>query len=484
MFKGNLRWQHNIWNQSLRNIQWYHVFIYFCVWTPARISSCLFFCLLCPAACGGFITKLNGSITSPGWPREYPPNKNCIWQLVAPTQYRITLLFDVFETEGNDVRFGVMLNEQWVGLFYTFAPCHCDASLLNHSKWSISLLLEFCNLNQITRPVQVCKYDYVEVRSGLSADSKLHGKFCGAEKPEAITSQYNNMRIEFKSDNTVSKKGFKAQFFSGKSSGRVLHGLCFHSLRSATRQVFKASSRQRCCVLCGPADKDECSKENGGCQHECVNTFGSYSCQCRSGFVLHENRHDCKEGIAHNIFCLLSFWIDLSTRLLLRFWWERKQSECSAWAYCRLAWRRAPCRHFIFLSFFSLAAGCDHTVNSVSGIITSPNWPDKYPSKKACTWVLTTTPGHRIKIVRATTSCLSVIYLFVSSFICIIELLNPLRTSVFTVLMSETVMAFLMMMCGSPFCYYFCIFSHCATDIESVICWNNVVRWSSVCRVN
>uniref|UniRef100_A0AAR2LKU6 Metalloendopeptidase n=1 Tax=Pygocentrus nattereri TaxID=42514 RepID=A0AAR2LKU6_PYGNA len=201
----------------------------------------------CEAACGGFITKLNGSITSPGWPREYPPNKNCIWQLVAPTQYRITLLFDVFETEGNDV----------------------------------------------------CKYDFVEIRSGLSADSRLHGKYCGAEKPEAITSQYNNMRIEFKSDNTVSKKGFKAQFFS---------------------------------------DKDECSKENGGCQHECVNTFGSYSCQCRSGFVLHENKHDCKE------------------------------------------------------------AGCDHTVNSVSGTITSPNWPDKYPSKKACTWALSTTPGHRIKI--------------------------------------------------------------------------------------
>lgn len=63
---------------------------------------------------------------------------------------------------------------------------------------------------------QVCKYDYVEVRSGLSSDSKLHGKYCGTEVPEVITSQYNNMRIEFKSDNTVSKKGFKAHFFSGK----------------------------------------------------------------------------------------------------------------------------------------------------------------------------------------------------------------------------------------------------------------------------
>lgn len=55
----------------------------------------------------------------------------------------------------------------------------------------------------------------MEIRSGLSSDSKLHGKFCGTEVPEVITSQYNNMRIEFRSDNTVSKKGFKAHFFSG-----------------------------------------------------------------------------------------------------------------------------------------------------------------------------------------------------------------------------------------------------------------------------
>lgn len=45
-----------------------------------------------------------------------------------------------------------------------------------------------------------------------------------------------------------------------------------------------------------PGDVDECSRENGGCQHECVNTFGSYICQCHSGFILHTNKHDCKEG--------------------------------------------------------------------------------------------------------------------------------------------------------------------------------------------
>uniref|UniRef100_A0A3Q0R867 Metalloendopeptidase n=1 Tax=Amphilophus citrinellus TaxID=61819 RepID=A0A3Q0R867_AMPCI len=201
----------------------------------------------CEAACGGLLSKLNGTISTPGWPKEYPPNKNCVWQVVAPTQYRISMQFEAFELEGNEV----------------------------------------------------CKYDYVEVRSGLSSDSKLHGKYCGTEVPEVITSQYNNMRIEFKSDNTVSKKGFKAHFFS---------------------------------------DKDECSKDNGGCQHECINTVGSYVCQCRHGFVLHENKHDCKE------------------------------------------------------------AECEHKIHSPSGTLSSPNWPDKYPSRKECTWDITATPGHRVKI--------------------------------------------------------------------------------------
>uniref|UniRef100_A0A8C5FRN7 Metalloendopeptidase n=1 Tax=Gadus morhua TaxID=8049 RepID=A0A8C5FRN7_GADMO len=202
----------------------------------------------CETACGGFITELNGSLSTPGWPREYPPNKNCVWQLVAPAQYCITLVFDAFETEGN----------------------------------------------------HVCKYDYVEVSSGRGpADSRLHGRYCGSDTPERITSTLNNLRVEFRSDNTVAKAGFQARFFS---------------------------------------DKDECSHENGGCQHECVNTFGSYTCRCRRGFVLHGNKHDCK------------------------------------------------------------AAGCDQMVTALTGTLSSPNWPDTYPSQKACTWSLATLPGHRIKI--------------------------------------------------------------------------------------
>ncbi|XP_026996788.2 bone morphogenetic protein 1-like isoform X2 [Tachysurus fulvidraco] len=197
----------------------------------------------CEAACGGFLTALNGSVFSPGWPHEYPHNKHCVWQLIAPPHYTITLLFHSFDTEGNDV----------------------------------------------------CKYDYVEVRS----ESRLHGRFCGASTPEPITSDSNILHVEFKSDNTVSRRGFTATFFF---------------------------------------DVDECSRENGGCQHQCVNTFGSYSCRCQNGFTLHTNMHDCKE------------------------------------------------------------AGCDHVITKIPVSIMSPNWPDKYPNKKVCTWALTTMPGHRIKM--------------------------------------------------------------------------------------
>lgn len=42
-----------------------------------------------------------------------------------------------------------------------------------------------------------------------------------------------------------------------------------------------------------PADVDECKFNNGGCQHTCVNTVGSYECRCNEGFFLSDNQHTC-----------------------------------------------------------------------------------------------------------------------------------------------------------------------------------------------
>lgn len=203
----------------------------------------------CEDACGGVIEASNGTITSPSFPDLYPSNKNCIWEIVAPPQYRITLNFTHFDLEGNN---------------------------------------------------QDCEYDSVDIMSKIDDTMRKHGLFCGSYLPPVITSESNNLRLEFSSDNSVQKSGFAAIFLT---------------------------------------DKDECAHNNGGCQHICKNTVGSYICVCQNGFVLHPNKHDCKEG------------------------------------------------------------SCTHQITAPLGEINSPNYPDSYPSRKDCAWLFTTTPGHRLKLI-------------------------------------------------------------------------------------
>ncbi|XP_049805419.1 tolloid-like protein 1 isoform X2 [Schistocerca nitens] len=206
----------------------------------------------CEDACGGLFESSNGTISSPSFPELYPSNKNCIWEIIAPPQYRITLNFTHFDLEGNNVR------------------------------------------------QQECEYDSVQVFSRMGDDIlRRHGVFCGSKPPPLVTSEGNSLRIEFSSDNSIQKSGFSAIFFT---------------------------------------DIDECATNNGGCQHECRNTIGSYTCSCHNGFTLHDNGHDCKEG------------------------------------------------------------GCKFEITVPSGTISSPNYPDYYPSRKECVWHFTTTPGHRIKL--------------------------------------------------------------------------------------
>ena len=43
-------------------------------------------------------------------------------------------------------------------------------------------------------------------------------------------------------------------------------------------------------------DIDECSAGDHGCEHTCVNTPGSYYCECDDGYSLRDNKRTCKLG--------------------------------------------------------------------------------------------------------------------------------------------------------------------------------------------
>ncbi|TMS22780.1 Ovochymase-2 [Larimichthys crocea] len=54
--------------------------------------------------------------------------------------------------------------------------------------------------------------DFVQVYDGSNAGSSLLGKFCGGTMPKPLESSGNTMVIRFKSDNTLTSKGFKATY--------------------------------------------------------------------------------------------------------------------------------------------------------------------------------------------------------------------------------------------------------------------------------
>ncbi|BHF63146.1 Bone morphoproteintic protein 1 [Sparganum proliferum] len=48
-------------------------------------------------ACGDYVRKGSGYITSPGFPKEYPPNSRCIWRIEVPSGFFVVLKFSRFE---------------------------------------------------------------------------------------------------------------------------------------------------------------------------------------------------------------------------------------------------------------------------------------------------------------------------------------------------------------------------------------------------
>ena len=40
-------------------------------------------------------------------------------------------------------------------------------------------------------------------------------------------------------------------------------------------------------------DINECLDDNGGCNHTCTNTPGSYNCSCYDGYLLLEDETSC-----------------------------------------------------------------------------------------------------------------------------------------------------------------------------------------------
>lgn len=93
-----------------------------------------------------------------------------------------------------------------------------------------------------------CQSNFLEIRDGSCPDSKLIGRYFGKEKPEDIISTNNTIFIKFIND-------FTPSYYDSPDS-------------------FSATFIK---------EIDECDYLENGCSDICINTIGSYHCECKEG---------------------------------------------------------------------------------------------------------------------------------------------------------------------------------------------------------
>lgn len=61
-----------------------------------------------------------------------------------------------------------------------------------------------------------CLYDYLEVRDGSTTNADLISRLCGNTRPSTQHSTGSSMLLRFRTDTSVTHKGFKAKYSKGK----------------------------------------------------------------------------------------------------------------------------------------------------------------------------------------------------------------------------------------------------------------------------
>ncbi|XP_070326462.1 scavenger receptor cysteine-rich domain-containing protein DMBT1 isoform X18 [Odocoileus virginianus] len=117
-------------------------------------------------SCGGFLTQFSGNFSSPFYPRNYPNNAKCVWDIEVQNNYRVTVVFRDVQLEGG------------------------------------------------------CNYDYIEVYDGPHHSSPLLSRVCDGARG-SFTSSSNFMSIRFVSDFSITKRGFSAEYYSSLSNGNT-----------------------------------------------------------------------------------------------------------------------------------------------------------------------------------------------------------------------------------------------------------------------
>ncbi|XP_012136673.2 cubilin [Megachile rotundata] len=227
-----------------------------------------------PPICGGTLTQDYGTISSPGSPGRYPPNRDCYWNIRVRPSKRIQihfgqLMLEEHPTCGNDYLQISTIHRETLGIYcnHTHPPPlvvpASEAVIYFHSDsagqdagfqihYSAIEGIPGCNNVYTTRTGTIsnppildaytevecewkiqlpvhdhvkiiwskfhlsestgCQSEFVEIFDGDTSESGLIGRYCGSTLPPTINSNSNVLLIVFKSSSSGPKGEFALSY--------------------------------------------------------------------------------------------------------------------------------------------------------------------------------------------------------------------------------------------------------------------------------
>ncbi|XP_071062991.1 LOW QUALITY PROTEIN: cubilin [Pseudochaenichthys georgianus] len=277
-------------------------------------------------ACGGFI-ELNdndppGYITSPNYPQNYPQNIDCVWVISVPNGEAVQIDFeDDFYIESTSS----------------------------------------------------CAYDYLELLDGSTSNDVVIVHLCGNTRPSTQHSSGSSMLLRFRTDTSVTHKGFKAKYSIATCGGTYI----------GQRGTIKSPGYP----AANYPDSSSCEWYlEGPTGHYLTLSFDLFNVQSSSGCTADyvEIREYNASGRILGRFCGSNIPVSMETS--------------DSFAHVKFVSDASGNAPGFSLTFEASVEVCGGELNAASGTISSPNYPNLYPHSRVCHWQLVVPRGRRVTL--------------------------------------------------------------------------------------
>ena len=213
--------------------------------------------------CGGQLTASSGSFHSPGYPDGYPQDDfECEWTIEVATGSIIEFTID-------DSPFGI--NDR--------PPCN---TFNDHIEFFDGTGNDANSLRKLCGKAKFYS-DFDSLRRINTTSSQAKIVFTGSVKPNRPASRIG-VNVDYRTI-TVAQSEFTHTFVLHYMY-YLPHSICTYGLLIISRTKYKIHMAIYSAV-------NQCGSNNGGCQHNCIDTADGFRCTCNTGYSLHSNGRSC-----------------------------------------------------------------------------------------------------------------------------------------------------------------------------------------------